>query len=105
MTTEATPREVGSNAGLGLDPEREAFETWWSGSGSWPRLVDRFGEGYKVAQTHAAWVAWQGAWKATIAVERERWRSAVVRADLQIGDGHIDAARQTLHAAMDWPTS
>lgn len=29
MTTESTPREVGSNAGLGADDE--AFERWWTG--------------------------------------------------------------------------
>lgn len=28
-------------------------------------------------------------------------REALVKADLQIGDGHIEAARRTLHAAMD----
>lgn len=28
-------------------------------------------------------------------------REAIVRADLQIGDGHIEAARITLHDAMD----
>ena len=28
MTNELDPREVGSNAGLGLDPERAAFELW-----------------------------------------------------------------------------
>lgn len=31
----------------------------------------------------------------------ERLAEAVVRADLQIGDGHIEAARITLHDAMD----
>ncbi len=33
--------------------------------------------------------------------ELARVREAVVRADLQIGDGNIEAARNTLHAAMD----
>jgi len=31
----------------------------------------------------------------------ERLAEAIVRADLQIGDGHIEAARITLHDAMD----
>jgi hypothetical protein len=33
--------------------------------------------------------------------EIDRLRAAIVRADLQIGDGHIEQARRTLHGAMD----
>jgi hypothetical protein len=86
-----------------LAPERAAFEAWLSGPVVWPRIADRYGEGYKLEKTHAAWVAWQGAWSAAIAAERQRWIAACTRADLQIGDGHIEAARKTLDEAMDWP--
>lgn len=33
--------------------------------------------------------------------ENRRLREAIATADLQIGDGHIENARATLHAAMD----
>lgn len=33
--------------------------------------------------------------------EIDRLLAAIVRADLQIGDGHTDAARSTLHDAMN----
>jgi cellobiose-specific phosphotransferase system component IIA len=33
--------------------------------------------------------------------EIDRLLAAIVRADLQIGDGHIEQARRTLHSAMD----
>lgn len=35
--------------------------------------------------------------------EIELLRAAIVRANLQLGDGHIEAARKTLDAAMDGP--
>lgn len=94
---------VASTEVLGLEPERAAFEAWQSDSGRWPQAVERYGEGYKLAQTHAAWVAWHGAWAASAAAERNRWMEVVTRADMQIGDGHIEAARKTLDEAMDWP--
>lgn len=48
----------GLSEGLGQEPERAEFEAWQSDSGRWT--------------THAAWVVWQGAWKASQAAERER---------------------------------
>lgn len=89
--------------GVDAAPQRAAFEAWQSDFGRWPQAVERYGEGYRLEKTHAAWIVWQGAWSASAAVERNRWMEAVTRADLQIGDGHIEAARKTLDAAMDWP--
>lgn len=40
---------------------------------------------------------------ATLVAELDLMRAALVRADLQLGDGHLDAARRTLDAAMDTP--
>jgi hypothetical protein len=37
----------------------------------------------------------------SLAEDNKRLRDAIATADLQIGDGHIQSARQTLHAAMD----
>lgn len=103
MSNSDQPLGLGCSEVLGQAPERAAFEDWQSDSGRWPQAVERYGEGYKLAQTHAAWVAWSGAWTAAITAERKRWIDAATRADLQIGDGHIEAARKTLEEAMDWP--
>ena len=43
----------------------------------------------------------RGARVATLRAEVARLREAITNADLQLGDGHIARARETLHAAMD----
>ncbi|WP_238231578.1 hypothetical protein [Methylobacterium thuringiense] len=50
----------------------------------------------------AATVLWEAdALIRALEIENGRLRHAVVIADLQIGDGHIEASRRTLHAALD----
>ena len=74
MTTEATPREVGSHAGLGLAPEREAFERWLNPGGFSGNVSPWVEPGRYQKETHQlAWLAWRGA----VAAERERWESAL----------------------------
>lgn len=79
MTTEQTTPESVPLRGLGLAPERAAFERWF---GLPARGLDRVGAGYKLSSAHTAWVAWQAASKSYVCGrndERERlelpWRS------------------------------
>lgn len=57
-----TPAECG----LG-EPDRAAFEAWYSNDGTWPAALERSGPDYKLAQTQAAWESWRACWP--IAVE------------------------------------
>ena len=76
MTTEATPREVGSHAGLGLEPEREAFERWLNPGGFSGNVSPWVEPGRYQKETHQlAWLAWRGA----VAAERERWQKWACR--------------------------
>lgn len=69
MTTEATPREVGSHAGLGLAPEREAFERWLNPGGFSGNVSPWVEPGRYQKETHQlAWLAW----RAAVAEERKR---------------------------------
>lgn len=76
MTDDATPREVGSHAWLGLAPERTAFEEWcckrWGGDRDALRIRDMAGSEllgeYVSGPVQFAWEAWQ----ASRAAERER---------------------------------
>ena len=72
MTEETTPREVGSNDRLGLEPERAAFEAWFSEDGRYPQAVERSGNGYKLMSAHSAWTAWRICWSVAQSAERER---------------------------------
>ncbi len=48
--------------GLGLEPERAAFEAWFSEGGKWPAAVRRSGDAYVLAAAQAAWTAYKAAW-------------------------------------------
>lgn len=76
MTTEATPREVGSHEGLGQAPERDAFERHAESLGYSADPDTRPGRegGYWSSHTHLMWETWQAA----VAAERERWRTAAL---------------------------
>lgn len=60
MTDEATPREVGSHAGLGLAPERAAFERWCAASGH--GTLDDMMMPLDRALKNLLWTAWKAAW-------------------------------------------
>lgn len=66
MSESSKPAQVGSNEGLGLVPERAAFEAWFSDGGKWPEAVRRSGEGYMLAAAQSAWTAWKAAWAARL---------------------------------------
>ena len=72
-----TPGEVRSSEGLGLEPERAAFESWLN-PGAHPHNVSAWVEpGRYEEQAHQmAWVAW----KAAVAAERERCADDLARA-------------------------
>jgi hypothetical protein len=72
MTTEATPREVGSHAGLGLAPEREAFARWCreNGHGELDDMLTPLDRSLRALM----WPVWQGA----VAAERERLLGAML---------------------------
>jgi hypothetical protein len=79
---------VGSQVDRGVrpaDPERAAFEDWQSDSGRWPKAVERAGEGYKLAASHAAWTAWRAGWVRARNAERERYMAALQEADTLMG--------------------
>lgn len=61
MSKTGTPGKVALTEGLGLVPERAAFETWFSEDGKWPASVRRSGDGYMLAAAQSAWTAWQAA--------------------------------------------
>lgn len=77
MTTDATPREVGSHAGLGLSPERAAFEAWcderW-GNCAYLRKSGTCGE----------WTAWQAA-----------------RVDIPVMKAQVDSLRTALQRVLE----
>jgi hypothetical protein len=79
MTDDATPREVGSHAGLGLAPERAAFEAWcckrWAGDRN--ALTIRDDGEYLNGHVQFAWAAWQ----ASRTAELERICSAIKAED------------------------
>lgn len=66
------PAGLGCNEGLGLEPERAAFEAWFSDQGRYPEAIERSGNGYKLMGTHSAWFAWKACWPLARAAERER---------------------------------
>lgn len=70
MSESNMPAQVGSTDGLGPEPERAAFEHWFSDGGKHPRAVQRnlSGNGYYLAAAQSTWTAWQ----AGVAAERER---------------------------------
>ena len=58
-----------------LEPERAAFEAWFSNGGKWPAAVQRSGDGYMLAAAQSAWNAWQAAdarWEAAL---RQTWQA------------------------------
>jgi hypothetical protein len=72
MTTEAndTPQAapaVGAQVHLPVrhDPERAAFEAWFSDDGKWTAAIQRSGDGYMLAAAQTAWGVWQASAKAT----------------------------------------
>lgn len=73
----STPGPVGSpvDRGVGrLEPERAAFEAWFSENGKWPAAVQRSGDGYMLASAQSAWTAWQAAaarWQAAL---KQTWQ-------------------------------
>jgi hypothetical protein len=67
MSTEATPREVGSHAGLGPEPERAAFARWCRENGHGE--LDDMLTPLDCSLRALMWPVWQGA----VAAERERW--------------------------------
>lgn len=91
------PVEVRSNAQLGPDTAREAFEAWFSEDGNWPAAVRRSGDGYTLAAAQGAWKAWCAA-RADAAVEIERLEDA-----LQDKRETLRRASGWLHAAYDRP--
>lgn len=57
-----------------MEPERAAFEAWFSEGGKWPAAVRRSGDGYMLAAAQSAWTAWQAAdarWEAAL---RQTWQ-------------------------------
>jgi hypothetical protein len=75
MTDDATPREVGSHAGLGLAREREAFKRWChdNGHGGLDDTLTPLDRALHVLM----WTVWLGA------VNAEQKRSAKLRDALQ----------------------
>jgi hypothetical protein len=62
MTTEATPGALGSNAQLGLDPERVAFERWLNPGQHAGNVSPWVEPGRYEKDTHSlAWLAWKAA--------------------------------------------
>lgn len=87
------PTNVGSNGGLGLAPERAAFEAWASKEGwACSDIDDKCAEGaprsgeYRHQGLQDAWEVWQAA----AAAERERCASICDG----IGAGYTGAARR-----------
>ena len=90
MTTNATPGALGSNDQLGPAVEQALYSLIATAD-------DESDDGNRdrAKLLHAC--------ASTLGAELRRLRAAIVRADLQMGDGHIDAARRTLDDAMDGP--
>lgn len=65
------------------------------------QLQEQLAESKHVIVVQAAEIEALRAEVDALRAEVDALREAVVRADLQIGDGHIEAARITLHDAMD----
>jgi hypothetical protein len=80
---------------LGLAPERAAFEAWQSDNGRWPKAVERDGEGYRLAASHAAWTAWRAGWVRAEKMARER----CARICEQYGDEVLDDSGLTASMA------
>lgn len=40
---------------------REMFEDFMSDGGAWPQVIERSGDGYRLAIAQSAWGVWQGA--------------------------------------------
>ena len=60
MNDDATPREVGSTEGLGLAPERAAFERWCAANGH--GTLDDMMMPMDRALKNLLWTAWKAAW-------------------------------------------
>ena len=68
MTDDATPREVGSHAGLGRVPERAVFDRWLRDTGHCEDQHDDMLMPLQRSMNNLMWSAWQAA----VAAERER---------------------------------
>lgn len=97
MSNSDTPAKVGSSEGLGLGPERDTVGMLRDNRAA---LAEEL-----ACVRQALPEEWRDSVPsvavATLTAELELLREAVVCADMQIGDGHIDAARRTLDMAMD----
>ena len=103
MEHDSTPTAVGSNAGLGLDSGRAAFEAWYSDGGRYPQSVERAGNGYKLMGAHSAWTAWEACWPLAQAAERERCVRIVEAHQVPVGNSAAGemAAEWTMDALRE----
>lgn len=92
MTEMQRPDGSALSEGLGLAPEREAFERWLNPGGFSGNVSPWVEPGRYQKETHQlAWLAW----RAAVAAERERWESAlgaVMPADFK--DWHQNSAME-----------
>jgi hypothetical protein len=106
MTDEATPREVGSHAGLGPTPERAGFDRWLRDNGHCEDQHDDMLMPLQRSLNELMWSAWKGA----AVAERERcaaWLERVAHQPGADGRPQSDAAVAVLtmaaHMLRDGP--
>lgn len=89
------------------DKMREKFESWMTDGGKWPMAVECDAAGhYKLMIASLQWIAWQAAYPAGVAAERERaakvcesleqeyWQDYKHRTGTQYAEGQSDAAAE-----------